>query len=88
MKIKRTGLLARISILTLALAIFVPSFIASAATVTSGSLTLGDSRPSQSTTYAFTASGFTTATPIMCVQLRLNTAANGSGSAVVGSRQS
>lgn len=61
----------------------IPSIV-SAAQVTSGSLTLGDPRPGQTTSYTFSASGFTTGTTIRCIQLRLNTAADGSGSVPTG----
>jgi len=79
----KSKIFARLSVLTLALALFAPLAV-NAATVTSGSLTLGDSRPSQSTSYTFSASGFTTGTQIRCVQLRLNTAADGSGTVPTG----
>lgn len=51
--------------------------------LTNSSLTLSDPRTSQTNvTYTFDAQNFTTATPVACIQLQLNTAADGSGSAV------
>lgn len=54
---------------------------ASAATLTSASLGLSDSRPSQSATqYTMTASGLTTGTTIGCIEVDLGTANDGTGS--------
>lgn len=50
----------------------------------SSSLLLGDPRPGQTATYTFTASNFTTATSIQCIDIELNTQADGAGSAVPG----
>lgn len=50
-----------------------------AAGLTSASLGLGDSRPSQIGQYTMTASGFTTATTIGCIELDLGTANDGTG---------
>ena len=79
----RYRVFAKITAAVFAVAVVLP-FAANAATVTSGSLTLGDPRPSQTTSYTFSASGFSTGTQIRCVQLRLNTAADGSGSTPTG----
>ncbi len=54
--------------------------IAGAAVVSDGSLLLSDPRPNQTgVSYTFSASGFTTGTSIGCIQLELNTEADGSG---------
>lgn len=55
-----------------------------AADLTSASLELSDPRSSQTSNYTFSASSFTTGTAIECVQLELNTAADGSGSVPAG----
>lgn len=57
---------------------------ATAATVTNGSLLLGDPRPSQTSTYTFSGAGFTTGTNIGCVELVFNTQADGGGSVPAG----
>jgi hypothetical protein len=53
--------------------------IAQAAALTSASLGLGDSRPSQVNQYTMTASGFTTGTTIGCIEVDLGTASDGTG---------
>lgn len=53
----------------------------SAASLNTASLQLGDPRTSQTSTYVFDASGFTTGTPVYCMALNLNTQADGAGSA-------
>jgi hypothetical protein len=51
--------------------------------LSSSSLQLSDPRPGQTgVTYSFQSSGFTAATTIRCIELLLNTEADGSGSAV------
>lgn len=50
-----------------------------AAALTSASVSLGDPRTGETTTYTVTASGFTTGTSISCVEVDLDTAASGSG---------
>ncbi len=57
---------------------------ASAATLTSASVTLSDSRPGVTSNYTFQASGYTTATVINCIQFKFNTAADLSGTAPTG----
>ncbi len=52
----------------------------SAATLTSASVELGDSRTATTSTYAAAASGFTTGTSIFCMELVLNDSADGTGS--------
>lgn len=58
--------------------------IADAATLTSASMTLSDSRPSQSASYTFGASSFSTGTTIKCIKFQFNTAADMSGSVPSG----
>ncbi|MCA9332673.1 hypothetical protein KDA00_02255 [Candidatus Saccharibacteria bacterium] len=58
--------------------------VVSAATLSSPSLLLGDPRPSTSSSYTFSGSGFTTATTIRCIDVILNTQADGGGSAPTG----
>lgn len=53
--------------------------IAHAATLTSASLSLSDSRPSQTAQYTMKVSGLTTGTSIGCIELDMGTAADGSG---------
>ena len=55
-----------------------PSVIA--ATLTSVSVQLSDPRPSQTSDYLVTAGGFTTATSIYCIEVDLDTQADGGGS--------
>jgi len=55
-----------------------------AATLTSASVELGDPRTSTTSTYTTTASGFTTATTIRCVEVALNDQADGAGSIPAG----
>lgn len=57
---------------------------ATASQLNSASLTLGNPNPNQATTYTATASGFTTATALECVEVELNTAADGSGAVPTG----
>ncbi len=57
---------------------------ASAATLSDASLELSDPRPSQTADYTFSASNFTTATTLRCIDVRLNSQADGSGSAPAG----
>lgn len=52
----------------------------SAATLTSASIELGDSRTATTSTYTVSASSFTTATTIYCMELVLNDQADGGGS--------
>ena len=52
-----------------------------AAALTSASISLSDSRPSQTSSYTVAASGFTTGTSINCIQLDVGTSADGSGDA-------
>lgn len=52
-----------------------------AAPLGSASITLSDPRPNQTATYTIAASGFTTATPIYCIQLDVGTNADGTGDA-------
>lgn len=72
-----------ISALLLVAVLLVP-FGTNAAVITNGSVLLSDPRPSQTSTYTVSGSGFTTTTPIQCVQLSFNTAADGSGVVPVG----
>ena len=58
--------------------ILIMPLVANAAQVTNASLTLGDPRPSQVTSYAFTGSGFSGGS-IQCIELKLATSANGTG---------
>ena len=51
-----------------------------AATLTSVSVQLSDPRPSQTSDYLVTAGGFTTATSIYCIEVDLDTQADGGGS--------
>ena len=53
---------------------------AGAAALSSASVELSDPRPDQTSTYTVTASGFTTGTPIYCVEVDLDTQADGAGS--------
>ncbi len=63
---------------------FLQVHLASAASLTSASLTLSDPRPSTATvSYDFQASGVTT-TPIKCISLEFDTAADGSGGKPTG----
>lgn len=55
------------------------SLAAYAATLTSASLSLSDSRINQTSQYTFTGSNWTTATAIGCVEVDLGTAADGTG---------
>ncbi|MGH7238625.1 MAG: hypothetical protein ACREHG_01015, partial [Candidatus Saccharimonadales bacterium] len=64
----------------LGLGVLLSSGIANAATLTSASMTLSDSRPSQAASYTFNASGFTTATSLQCIEFQFNTAADMTGS--------
>jgi hypothetical protein len=50
-----------------------------AATLTNASLTLGDSRPSQTSNYTVTANGLTTGSTIGCIEVDLGTASDGTG---------
>jgi len=52
-----------------------------AGALSSSSLSLSDPRTSQTSTYTFDASGFTTATTINCIQLDIGTATDGTGDA-------
>jgi hypothetical protein len=76
-------LLAIVSIIP-AIAVLANIGLADAATLTSASMTLSDSRPSVVASYSFNASGFTTATAIECIQLKFNTSADMSGSVPTG----
>ncbi len=51
-----------------------------AAALTSASLRLGDSRPSQTGQYTLSSSGFSTGTTIGCIELDMGTASDGTGS--------
>ncbi len=55
-----------------------------AATLTSASIELGDSRTSTTSTYTVTASGFTTGTTIQCLEVALNDQADGAGAIPAG----
>ena len=83
MKKLRAVIIARCLIVVTAIALVAPLAVG-AANITSGSVSLGDPRPSQTTSYTFSGSGFSTGTTIRCIQLRLNTAADGSGSVPTG----
>ena len=48
------------------------------------SLELGDPRPDEVSTYTFNASGFTTAQSIQCIDIELNTQADGAGGIIPG----
>lgn len=52
--------------------------------LSSSSLLLGDPRTGETTTYSFSSSNFSTATSIRCLEIELNTQADGAGSAVPG----
>lgn len=56
------------------------SFTAYAATLTSASVRLGDSRPGQTTTYTLGASGFSTGQTIGCIEMDFGSAVDGTGS--------
>ena len=59
--------------------------LAGAAVVSDGRLKLSDPRPNQEgVSYTFSASGFTTGSTIGCIEVDLNTAANGTGTAPSG----
>ncbi len=67
--------------------LFLAAILASVAPVhalSSSSLLLGDPRTGETTTYTFSSSNFTTATSIQCINIELNTQADGAGSAVPG----
>lgn len=49
-----------------------------------GSLLLGDPRTGETSTYTFSAEGFTTATAIRCIDIALNDQADGGGGAIPG----
>lgn len=71
----------RLAIGTLALAsVFVNVGWAQAAQLSAASLSLSDPRPSQTSTYTITASGFTTATNIGCIEVDLGSSSDGTGS--------
>lgn len=53
--------------------------VAGAAVLSDGSLRLSDPRPGQTSAYTFSAAGFTTGTSLGCIQLELNTSADGLG---------
>jgi hypothetical protein len=53
--------------------------ITSVSALSSSSLQLSDSRPSQASSYTFTTSGLSTGTTINCIQLDLGTAVDGTG---------
>lgn len=55
------------------------SFTAYAATLTSASLRLGDSRPSQTTSYTIGATGFSTGQTIGCIEIDLGSSVDGTG---------
>ena len=76
-------LIAAVSLVP-AIAVLANLGLADAATLTSASLTLSDSRPSQVASYTYNASGFTTGTTLKCIQIEFNTAADMSGSAPSG----
>jgi hypothetical protein len=63
----------------LLLALIVPAFRVDA--LTSSSLQLSDSRPSQPSSYTFSTSGLTTGTTIRCIQLDIGTVVDGTGDA-------
>lgn len=69
---------ALLLILALTISLF-PSYAANAA-LSSTSLSLSDPRPSQTSQYTVTSSGFNTGTSIGCIEVDLGTAADGSGS--------
>ncbi len=56
----------------------------SAAPLSSGSVTLSDPRTDETSSYTITASGFTTATTIRCLEVVLNDQADGGGSIPTG----
>ncbi len=66
-------------ITALILATIAPALRVSA--LTNSSLALSDPRTSQTSTYTFDSSGFTTATTINCIQLDIGTASDGTGDA-------
>lgn len=77
-------LLSYSAIAALAAWIALPA-IAGAAVVSDGSLLLSDPRPDQTNvSYTLSASGFTTGTSIGCIQVELNTEADGSGTTPSG----
>ncbi len=76
-------LIAAVSLVP-AIAVLANLGLADAATLTSASMTLSDSRPSQVASYTFNASGFTTATTLKCIQVEFNTAADMSGTTPSG----
>lgn len=73
-----TQVFAALAIIVFAAAL-VPFNFVSAAGLTSASLGLGDSRPSQVAQYTLTASGFSTGTTIGCIEVDLGTSADGTG---------
>ncbi len=77
-------LLSYSAIIALGLWIALPA-IAGAAVVSDGSLLLSDPRPDQTNvSYTLSGSGFTTGTSIGCIQVELNTEADGSGTVPSG----
>lgn len=82
-KTHKYKIVARASAVMVALVVALP-FVASAAHLTSGSLMLGDPRPSQTTNYTFSGSGFTTGTSIRCIQLQFAVNADGTGGVPTG----
>jgi hypothetical protein len=82
----KTASSLNILILTIATFFMVVLFLplaASAATITNGSLLLGDPRPSQVSTYTFSGAGFSGGN-IGCIELVFDTQADGGGSVPAG----
>lgn len=78
--IARQRILQLVAAATVAAMIFGNVASVSAASITSASLELGDSRTSETSTYTVGGSSFTTGTTIRCVEVVLNDQADGGGS--------
>ncbi len=80
----RKRLLQTVVVVATAMMIFGNILSVSAATLTSASIELSDPRTATTSTYTITASGFTTATTIRCMEVVLNSQANGLGTVPTG----
>ncbi len=80
----RKRVIQAVALVATAMMIFGNVASVSAATLTSASVELGDSRTSTTSTYTTTASGFTTGTSIGCIEVALNDQADGAGAIPAG----